>query len=143
MISGLARGIDSAAHRGAVEVGGRSVAVLGSGVNRVYPAENATLARQIIANGALLSECHPASAPSPSALTMRNRIISGLSSAVIVIEAGAKSGSLYAAQRARAQGRGVFAVECQCAGNVALLADGALPAENADQMIAALTASGK
>lgn len=121
VVSGLARGIDTAAHQGALDGRGRTLAVLGGGVNRVYPRENVPLATQIIASGALLSEVHPDTSPSPNALVRRNRIITGLSRATIVVEAGAGSGALYAAQCAHEQGRAVFAVN-NSAGNADLLA---------------------
>ena len=135
VISGMARGIDTAAHGGALNAGGRTIAVLGCGVNVVYPPENHALADTIRAHGALLSEYHPNCKVSPSGLTIRNRIISGLSRATIVIEAGAASGALYAARKAHTQGRMVFAVNNGSAGNAALLADYALPAESAAQII--------
>ena len=121
IVSGLARGIDTAAHRGALDAGGRTLAVLGGGVNRVYPRENVPLAREIIDSGALISEVHPDTSPSPNALVRRNRVITGLSRATIVVEAGTASGALYAAHRAHDQGRAVFAVD-NSAGNADLLA---------------------
>lgn len=135
VVSGMARGIDSAAHRGALLANGRTLAVLGCGVNVVYPPENRDLAHRIVNNGAILSECHPAVKPAPMALTIRNRIITGLSRAVIIIEAGATSGALHAARRAQAQRRPVFAVANGSAGNAALLANGASPAISAQQVI--------
>jgi DNA processing protein len=127
VVSGLAAGIDTAAHRGALDAGGRTLAVLGSGLGAVYPTQNARLAARIEASGALFCEIHPDAAPSSPALVARNRLISGLSHAVIVIEAGARSGSLHAARFAEQQGRIVFAVDCAAPGNRQLIAGGARP----------------
>jgi len=125
IVSGLAYGIDALAHRAALLGGGRTIAVLGSGVNVVYPPANQALARAVIANGALLSELHPGAHPSSATLVARNRIITGLSRAVIVIEAGERSGSLHAARFARQQGRPVFTPDCDAPGNRLLLDEGA------------------
>jgi DNA processing protein len=127
IVSGLAAGIDTAAHTGALEAGGRTVAVLGSGVRVIYPPQNADLAARIMAQGAIFSEQHPDSPPNSPALVARNRLISGLSRAVIVVEAGESSGSLHAARFARAQGRRVFAVESPARGNQRLIGEGAQP----------------
>lgn len=125
VVSGLALGIDSAAHRGALAAaGGRTLAVLGSGLRCIHPRENAELAEEIAGHGALLSECHPNTPPRGQLLMARDRIIAGLSRAVIVVEAGAKSGSLDTAARAQRQGRLVFAVPGS-PGTEALLAGGA------------------
>ncbi len=139
VVSGLARGIDSAAHRGALSGGGRTMAVLGCGVNVIYPPENRDLAQQIIRDGTILSECHPHAKPAPTALTIRNRIITGLSRAVIIIEAGATSGALHAARKAQAQGRPVFAIENGSAGNAELLANGAQVVTSVREMMGRLT----
>lgn len=141
VVSGLARGIDSAAHRGALDAGGQTLAVLGSGVNVIYPPENGALARRLLDSGSLLSECHPLAKPSALGLTIRNRIITGLSHAVIIVEAGATSGALHAARRAKGQGRLVCAVPNESAGNLQLLADGALALESVDQVISELSGS--
>lgn len=109
IVSGLARGVDSAAHRGALSRG-RTIAVLGSGLDVIYPPEHASLARDIAANGLLLSEYPPSTPPHAGQFPMRNRIISGLSRAVVVIEAHEKSGSLITARCALQQGRDVMAV---------------------------------
>lgn len=106
IVSGLARGIDTAAHRGALKAGGRTLAVLGSGLRMVYPRENCQLANDICVNGAILSECHPSEVVSGQRLMQRNRIISGLSLGVILVEP--KSGALNTAERALRQNRCIF-----------------------------------
>jgi DNA processing protein len=110
IVSGLARGIDAAAHRGALKSGGRTLAVLGSGVLNVYPPEHEQLSRDIIARGALIGENPPRSPPLSGAFPQRNRIITGLSLGVIVVEASDRSGALISARHAMEQGREVFAV---------------------------------
>jgi DNA processing protein len=124
VVSGLALGIDSAGHRGALEAGGRTLAVLGSGLRVIHPRENTELAEEIVGQGALLSELHPNSPPRGPALMARDRIIAGLSRAVIVVEAGLKSGSLDTAERTARLGRPVFALPGS-PGTEALLAGGA------------------
>jgi DNA processing protein len=139
VVSGLARGVDSAAHRGALDTG-RTIAVLGSGVDRIYPAEHVKLAADIARDGPIVSEYPPRTPPLPFQFPMRNRIISGLSRAVVVIEANEKSGSLITAAFALEQGRDVMAVP----GNVlsgrnrgahALIRDGAKIVECADDIV--------
>jgi len=110
IVSGLARGIDSVAHKSALEAGGRSIAVMGGGLDSIYPAENANLARSITKNGALLSEYHPGMKPRPENFPRRNRIMSGISLGVLVIEAGKSSGALITANLALEQNREVFAI---------------------------------
>ena len=142
VVSGLARGVDSAAHRGALRQG-KTIAVLGSGVDRIYPAEHTGLAADIADHGIVVSEFPPGTPPLPYRFPLRNRIISGLSRAVVVIEASEKSGSLITASCALEQGRDVMAVP----GNVlsgrnrgghALLRDGARIVETADDVLVEL-----
>jgi DNA processing protein len=139
IVSGLARGVDSAAHRGAL-TSGVTVGVLGSGVDVMYPPEHASLARDIARDGAIVSELVPGTPPRAHWFPLRNRIISGLSRAVVVVEAGEKSGSLITTRCALEQGRDVLAVP----GNVlsgrnrgahALLRDGAKIVESADDIL--------
>jgi DNA processing protein len=110
IVSGLARGIDAAAHRGAIEVGARTVAVLGNGLDQVYPAEHRGLADGVAEAGAVISEFPLGTAPLRPHFPRRNRIISGLSLGVVVVEAGVESGALITAHHALDQGREVFAV---------------------------------
>ena len=110
IISGLARGIDAAAHSGAMKAGGRTIAVLGGGVLNIYPQEHEKLAQQVMEHGAILSESHPLAPPLAGSFPQRNRIISGMSLGVIVVEASDRSGALITARLAMEQGREVFAV---------------------------------
>jgi len=110
VVSGMARGIDTAAHLGALSAGGRTVAVFGSGLDIVYPPENRKLMERIIENGAVISEYPPEVQPAPHHFPVRNRIVSGMSVGILVVEAGEKSGSLITAQLALEQGRDVYAI---------------------------------
>ena len=142
IVSGLARGIDAAAHEGAL-LTGNTVAVLGSGVDVIYPAEHAALAKRVAGAGAVVSEFAPGTAPRQHHFPLRNRIISGLSVAVIVVEAAERSGALITARTALDQGRDVMAVPGPVAGGRnrgahGLIRDGALLVETADDVLAAL-----
>jgi len=110
VVSGLALGVDAIAHASALESGGRTIAVLGSSVDQIYPARNRSLALQIVENGALVSEYPLGTKPEARNFPPRNRIISGMSLAVVVVEAAARSGALITAAFAAEQGRDVFAV---------------------------------
>ena len=139
--SGLARGVDAAAHHAALQTG--TVAVLAGGVDVLYPAENATLADDILAHGVRLSEQPIGMAPRSRDFPRRNRIISGMAQAVVVVEAAAKSGSLITARNALDQGREVLAVpghpfDARASGCNMLIRDGARLVRNADDVIEAL-----
>jgi DNA processing protein len=110
IVSGLARGVDAEAHRGALEAGGRTVAVQACGIDRIYPREHRALADEIAANGAVVSELPLGEPPLRQYFPLRNRLISGLSTAVVIVEARERSGSLITANHAANQGRDVFAV---------------------------------
>lgn len=143
VVSGLARGIDSIAHNAALKAGGRTLAVLGSGVDRIYPPENRVLTDQIIEHGAVLSDYAPGTPPESSNFPPRNRIISGLSMAVVVIEAGKTSGALITAEFAAEQGREIFAVPGnilapQSKGTNKLIQQGAHPLLSASDIMQAL-----
>lgn len=140
VVSGLARGVDSAAHEGCLDPGGATVAVTGCGLDRVYPAENHELAAKISDKGLLLSELGPGAPPRPEHFPLRNRIISGISLAVVVVEANEKSGSLITAGCALRQGRDVMAVPGSILsgrnrGSHSLLKDGAKIVETADDIL--------
>jgi len=113
IVSGLARGVDAIAHNAALKAGGRTLAVLGSGVDRIYPPEHRQLAEKITTQGAVISDYAPGTSPDSANFPPRNRIISGLSLAVVVVEAGDTSGALITAEFAVEQGRDVFAVPGQ------------------------------
>ena len=143
VVSGLARGIDSIAHQAALNAGGRTLAVLGSGVDLVYPPENRRLAEQVIQHGALVSDYPVGTQPDGINFPPRNRIISGLSRAVIIVEAGITSGALITANFAAEQGRDVFAVPGsinapQSQGTNRLIRDGAQPLLDPQDVLQAL-----
>jgi DNA processing protein len=140
IVSGLARGIDAAAHRGAIQAGGRTIAVLASGVLNIYPPEHEELARQVIAHGALVSESPPRFAPLSGAFPQRNRLISGLALGAIIVEAAERSGALITARLAAEQDREVFAVPGHVDSRTArgchrLIRDGAKLVESADDVL--------
>jgi DNA processing protein len=143
IVSGLARGIDAAAHQAALDAGGCTVAVLGSGIDVIYPPEHSGLAREIAATGAIVSEYEPTLRPFPGAFPRRNRLISGLADAVIVVEAPEKSGALITASAALDQGKDVLVVPGRVPGSRnrgghLLIRDGARLVESADDVIADL-----
>ncbi len=132
VVSGLAAGIDAVAHQAALDAGGRTLAVLGSGVDIIYPEQNRRLAEQLVTQGALVSEYALGTRPERSNFPPRNRLISGLSLGTVVVEAGARSGALITADFAAEQGREVFAVpgsifQRSCEGTNRLIQDGAKP----------------
>lgn len=143
VVSGLARGIDAAAHEGALDEGGNTIAVLGCGVDIVYPRQHDRLTQRVRQQGCLVSELPPGTRPLPRHFPLRNRIISGLSLAVVVVEAAERSGSLITARMALEQGRDVLAVPGPVVsgchrGCHALIKDGAGLVETADDVLAAL-----
>lgn len=143
IVSGLARGIDAAAHRGALAAGGRTIAVLASGLLEIYPPEHQELADEVAAGGYLLSEAPPRRVPISGAFPQRNRIISGLSVGTIVVEAPLRSGALITSRHAYEQGREVFAVpgpidSRMSHGCHALIKDGAKLVETVDDVLAEL-----
>lgn len=140
IVSGMARGIDAVAHRAALAAGGRTIAVLGGGLLNVYPPEHDGLAHEIAQQGAVLSESLPMAAPKSGSFPRRNRIVSGISLGVIVIEAGSRSGALISARMAMEQGREVFAVPGRIDSRMSqgchqLLRDGAKLVQNADDVL--------
>jgi len=145
VVSGLARGIDSAAHRGALRVGGRTIAVLGSGADVIYPPENRRLAARIEAGGAVVSQFAPGTPPLAHHFPLRNRVIAGLSLGVVVVEAAERSGALITARLAAEFGREVMAVPGPVTspasrGAHALIRDGAALVERGEDVIAELPA---
>ncbi len=140
IVSGLARGIDAAAHEGALEAGGQTVAVQACGPDRVYPREHRNLAERIVQKGAVVSELPPGTRPKPAFFPLRNRLISGLAKVVVVVEARKRSGSLITARHAADQGRDVMAVPGALAaptseGSNELIRDGAKAALGADDIL--------
>ena len=138
--SGMALGVDSAAHRGALEAGGKTIAVAGTGLDRVYPARHRDLAHEIVKHGALVSEFPLGTPPLPENFPVRNRIISGLSLGTLVVEAALQSGSLITARMANEQGREVFAIPGsihapQARGCHALIRQGAKLVETAQDIL--------
>ncbi len=145
VVSGMARGCDTAAHRGALDAGGLTIAVLGTGVDTVYPVENKRLYGEIKDSGVVLSEFPMGTAPLPMNFPLRNRIISGLSLAVVVVEAPLRSGAMMTARMALEQGREVFALPGHAgsrkgSGTNKLIKDGATLVESAGDIIEALSA---
>ena len=143
VVSGLARGIDGEGHRGALEAGGETVAVLGCGVDRDYPASHRELAARICERGLIVSEYAPGVEPAPWRFPARNRVIAGLARAVVVVEARERSGALITADFALEQGRDVFAVPGEItsalsAGTNALLGLGATPYTRVEDVLEAL-----
>ncbi len=140
VVSGLARGIDAAAHRGALSAGGRTVAVLGGGLMRMYPKEHTKLAEQIAGQGAVISEMPPTIEPFAGSFPQRNRIVTGLSLGTIVVEAAQRSGALISARHANEQGREVFAVPGRVDSRMSqgchrLIRDGAKLVETVDDVL--------
>jgi len=145
--SGLARGIDTIAHETCIEQSGRTIAVLGCGIDIIYPSDNASLVRKICSSGALISEFPMGTRPEPFNFPRRNRIISGLSAGVLVVEGGEKSGGLITASYALQQGRDIFAVpgpitSPQSAGTFNLIKEGAIPARSGREIAEALSLFG-
>jgi DNA processing protein len=143
VVSGLARGVDAIAHQTALKAGGRTIGVLGSGVDKIYPPEHRGLAGKMMESGAIVSDYAPGTPPDASNFPPRNRIISGLSLAVVVIEAGETSGALITAEFAAEQGREIFAVPGsilapQSKGTNKLIQNGALPLLSVNDLMQAL-----
>ncbi len=143
VVSGLARGVDGEAHRGALEGGGRTVAVLGCGIDRDYPRSHTELARRIVSSGAVVSEYPPGVEPAPWRFPARNRIIAGLSLATVVVEARERSGALITADFALELGRDVFAVPGEITSGLStgtndLLRQGAAPLTSVRDVLEAL-----
>lgn len=142
-MSGLARGVDGEAHRGALEATGATIAVLGCGIDRDYPLAHAELARRIAAEGLIVSEYPPGVEPAPWRFPARNRIVAGLSCATVVIEARERSGALITAEFALEEGREVLAVPGEItsglsAGTNALIRQGAAPLLSVDDVLEAV-----
>ncbi|WP_425614485.1 DNA-processing protein DprA [Anatilimnocola sp. NA78] len=140
IVSGLARGIDAAAHQGALAAGGRTIAVLGSGIRNLYPPEHGNLAEEVAKRGAVISESPPRTPPLSGAFPQRNRLISGLSLGTIVVEAAERSGALITSKHAMEQGREVFAVPGRVDNRMArgchqLIRDGAKLVQDVDDVL--------
>ncbi|TML51129.1 MAG: DNA-protecting protein DprA [Actinobacteria bacterium] len=140
VVSGLARGVDGEAHRGALEAEGLTVAVLGCGIDRDYPAAHAELGRRIRERGLIVSEYEPGVEPAPWRFPARNRIIAGLAAATVIVEARERSGALITADFALEDGREVFAVPGEITGSLAtgtnrLLRQGATPLTSAEDVL--------
>ena len=140
VVSGMAQGVDSACHEACLDAGGKTVAVQGCGICNVFPAENEELKERIIANGAVISEFAPDAKPQSSFFPIRNRIISGMSMGVCVVEAAARSGTSITARIAAEQGRKVFAVPADVLrptsqGTLRLLRSGAIPVASAADIL--------
>lgn len=147
VVSGLALGVDAAAHAGALEGGAETIAVVGTGLDRIYPKQNLALARQIAQQGLIISEYPLGTPPLPGNFPKRNRIISGLSQGVLVVEAALKSGSLITARLAVEQGKDVFAIpgsihSPQSRGCHALIKQGAKLVETAEDVLEELKMPG-
>ena len=134
VVSGLALGIDTAAHVGALSAGGQTIAVLGSGVLNIYPEANRPLAARIEQAGMILSEVHPGWGANAQRLVSRNRIISGLSRTVILVESNIDGGAMYTARFAREQGRPLFTFDLPAGGNQALIRRGAVVLKRDDPL---------
>ena len=144
IISGLARGIDSVAHRATLEANGLTIAVLGSGLDCIYPSEHRGLAAEVAETGAVVTEYPPAMAPHAGTFPMRNRIISGLADAVVIVEAPERSGALITASAALEQGKDVMVVPGRVSGGRnrgghLLIRDGAKLVETADDILQEMT----
>jgi DNA processing protein len=140
VVSGMARGIDTAAHKGVLKANGKTIAILGSGLERIYPPENRSLFHQIAERGAIISEFSLLADPEPHNFPKRNRLISGITHGTVVVEAGKKSGSLITARLAAEQNREVFAVpgninSYKSIGTHALIKQGAKLVEKIDDII--------
>ncbi|MDE6149116.1 MAG: DNA-protecting protein DprA, partial [Ruminococcus sp.] len=141
IISGFARGIDSAAHQAALSSSGQTIAVLGCGIDYDYPRNSRNFKEQIAQNGAVISEYFPSSAPLPENFKVRNRIVSGLSDGILVIQAGESSGTLNTASHGLTQGKDIFVMPPHdifskyYKGNIGLLRDGAIPVYSSNDIL--------
>lgn len=146
VISGFARGIDTAAHNGALNAGGKTIAVLGCGIKYDYPRHSGSFKERVAQNGAVISEYFPSASPERENFKVRNRIVSGLSNGILVIQAGERSGTLNTVSHAISQGRDIFVLpphdifSDKYKGNCGLLRDGAIPVYSYKDIINSLTA---